>query len=163
MNNSLPGRLALNELLSPEAIKLCLTGSKSDETLAELVDQIQEIADQPKARQTLLRALQKREQLQPTNLGNGIALPHAHNALVGLVDHPVVVFGRHDEGIAYGNIDDVPARLFFLLLAPSVTQHLALVARTNRILRDPRLRQGLLIAESPETVIGLIRDAESEL
>jgi len=154
--------LALGAILSHDVINLRLNGREPDETLAELVDQIKDIAGQPKARQTLLRALQEREQLQATNIGDGIALPHARNALVGLVDRPIVVFGRHDEGIPYGNDDDTPARLFFLLVAPSVTQHLALIARTSRLLRAPGLRQGLLDAGSPDTVIGLIREAEAE-
>ena len=72
--------------------------------------------------------------------------------------------GRHHDGIPFGgDVDAAPARLFFLFIAPSVTQHTAMVSRTNRLLRNPALRQGLLEAESPETVIGLIRDAESEL
>ena len=51
---------------------------------------MKEIADQPKARQTLLRALQEREQLHASNVADGIALPHARNALVGLVDRPAM-------------------------------------------------------------------------
>ncbi len=163
MNLPAPSCPALSELLSPDAINLRLAGRERDDALAQLVGQIKEIAGRPAARLTLLRALQEREQLQTTGLGDGIAMPHARNALVGLVNHPIVVFGRHDEGVAFGAADEAPARLFFLFVAPSVTQHLALVARANRLLRGPRLRQGLLDASSPEDVIGLIRDAESEL
>ena len=45
------------------------------------------------------------------------------------------------QGIPYDAIDGVPARLFFLLIAPTVTQHLAILARLSRLLRDPKLRQ----------------------
>jgi mannitol/fructose-specific phosphotransferase system IIA component (Ntr-type) len=152
----------ISQLLSPGAINLRLLSRQRDDVLAELVNQIMEIANQPQARQTLLRALQDREQLHSTGIGDGIALPHARNALVGLVDYPVLVFGRHDEGIAYGAIDNVPARLFFLLVAPTVTQHLAILARLSRTLRDARLRKGLLTVETPDKVIALIREAESK-
>jgi len=57
----------------------------------------------------------------------------------------------------------MPARLFFLLVAPTVTQHLAVLARLSRLLRDPKLRQGLLTASTPEQVITLIREAEAKL
>ena len=70
---------------------------------------------------------------------------------------------RHAQGIPYDAIDGVPARLFFLLLAPTVTQHLAILARLSRILRDPALRQSLLTANSPDEVIGLIREAEANM
>ena len=153
----------LGELLSPAVINLDLKSADRDSVLGELVNQIPQLAKQPEARQTLLRALYEREQLHSTGIGDGIALPHSRNALVGLVDRPIIVFGRHATGIAYGAIDSVPARLFFLLVAPTVTQHLAVLARLTRVLRDPKLRQNLLTADQPEKVIALIREAEAGL
>src|SRR5207247_11130281 len=93
----------------------------------------------------------------------GSALPHARDPLVGLVNHSIVVFGRHETGIPYGAIDNIPARLFFLLIAPTVTQHLAILARLSRLLRDPRVRQNLLAADQPENVIGIVREAEGKM
>ena len=111
----------------------------------------------------LERADRDSRQLRHTGTaGDGIALPHARNALVGLVDHPIIVFARHAKGIPYGAIDNVPARLFFLLIAPTVTQHLSILARLSRLLRDAKLRQTLLTVEKPEQVIALIRTAESQ-
>lgn len=143
------------------SIELNLRGAQRDEVLRELVDKIPAIVRRPESRQTLLRALQEREQLCSTGIGDGIALPHARNALVGLVDQTVIVFGRHPAGIPFGAIDDVPARLFFLLVAPTVNQHLQVLARLSRLLRDPKLRQNLLRAERPDKVIALIREAEA--
>ena len=155
--------VVLSALLSPETIKLDLQSTDRDSVLTELVDQIPQLANEPAARQTLLRALHERERLHSTGIGDGIALPHARNALVGLVDAPLMVFGRHAQGIPYDAIDGVPARLFFLLLAPTVTQHLGILARLSRILRDPTLRQSLLSVESPQEVIALIREAEAKM
>jgi mannitol/fructose-specific phosphotransferase system IIA component (Ntr-type) len=162
MENATPRRLALSELLSPETIKLQLAGATRDAVLTELVGQISDIAERPEAKQTLLRALQEREQLHSTGIGDGVALPHARNALVGLVDRPIMVFGRHDEGIVYGAIDGAPVHLFFLLIAPTVTLHLAILARISRLLRNPKLRKNLLTADSPQKVITLIREAEAQ-
>ena len=149
-------------MFSPAAMNLNLASTDRDAVLNELVNQIPQLAKQPDARKTLLRALQERELLHSTGIGDGIALPHARNALVGLVDEPIVVFARHATGIPYGAIDGVPARLFFLLIAPTVTQHLGILARLSRILRDPKVRQSLLTADRPEKVISLIQDAESK-
>jgi mannitol/fructose-specific phosphotransferase system IIA component (Ntr-type) len=153
----------LSELLSPATINLNLKSADRDAVLGELVNQIPQLAEQPVARQTLLRALHEREQLHSTGIGDGIALPHSRNALVGLVDQPIIVFGRHQQGIAFGAVDSVPARLFFLLIAPTVTQHLAILARLSRLLRDPKLRQNLLNVDSAEKVIALIRDGEAKM
>lgn len=161
MNNS--GPVVLSEVISPATMNLNLKGSDRDAVLGELVDQIPSIAGQPEARNTLLRALHEREQLHSTGIGDGVALPHARNALVGLVDQVVIVFGRHAQGVPYGAIDGAPARLFFLLVAPTVTQHLAVLARLSRLLRDSRVRQALLDAETPAKVLATIRDAEGRL
>jgi mannitol/fructose-specific phosphotransferase system IIA component (Ntr-type) len=154
--------LSLENLLSPEGINLNLKSRDRDGVLEELVNQIPELRAEPASRATLLKALREREQLHSTGIGDGIALPHARNALVGLINQPVVVFGRHEPGIPFGAIDNIPARLFFLLIAPTVTQHLGIIARLSRVLRDPRLRQSLLAADRPDKVIRLIGDAEKK-
>ncbi len=154
-------RFGISQLLRPETIEIKLAGSQRDEVLAELVRKIPEIASQKDAQATLLRALQERETLCSTGIGDGVALPHCRNALVGLVDKPVIVFGRHPAGIPYGSVDGSPARLFFLLVAPTVSQHLQVLSRLSRLLRDPRLRQNLQTAERPERVLALIAEAEA--
>ncbi len=157
------GSLKLADLFSPGRINVQLQSADQDAVLSELVNQIPEWTDEPERRQTLLRALREREELHSTGIGDGIALPHARNALVGLVDRPLIVFGRHAQGIPFGALDGIPARLFFLLVAPTVTQHLAVLARLSRLLRDPKLRQDLLKAEEPQRVIELIRHAEAKM
>ena len=147
--------------MTVSSIELNLRGIDRDEVLRELVDKIPAMVSRSESRQTLLRALQEREQLCSTGIGDGIALPHARNALVGLVDQTVIVFGRHPTGIPFSAIDNVPARLFFLLVAPTVSQHLQVLARLSRLLRDPKLRQNLLRAERPDKVIALIHEAEA--
>ena len=155
--------MILGNLLTPATINLDLKSADRDSVLDELVNQIPEFAKLPEARQTLLRALREREQLHSTGIGDGIALPHSRNALVGLVDQPILVFGRHKQGIPYDAIDGIPARLFFLLIAPTVTQHLAILARLGRLLRDPKLRTNLLSVDSTEKVLTLIREGEAKM
>src|SRR5436309_12354293 len=129
MANAETKRLLITDLISAATIELHLRGRQRDDVLAELVDLIPEIADRSEARQTLLRALQEREHLHSTGIGDGVALPHARNALVGLVEHPVIIFGRSAKGEPFGAIDGAPSKLFFLLVAPTVTEHLAMLAR----------------------------------
>ncbi|HYG24970.1 MAG TPA: PTS sugar transporter subunit IIA [Verrucomicrobiae bacterium] len=161
MKNS--GPVVLSQLIPPACIDLNLQSKDRDGVLGELVNHIPALVNQPEAKITLLRALHEREQLYSTGIGDGIALPHARNALVGMVNDPVIVFGRHATGIPYGAIDGIPARLFFLLVAPTVTQHLAVLARISRLLRDPQVRQGLLSAPAPDKALDVIRAAEARL
>jgi len=155
--------IVLSELLSAPTVKLDLAGRDRDAVLQELVDLIPRIEENFEMRNKLLRALHEREQLHSTGIGDGVALPHARNALVGLVDKSVIIFGRHAKGIPYGAIDGKPAQLFFLLIAPTVTEHLGILARISRVLRDAKLRQALLTADKPEKALALIKDAETKL
>jgi mannitol/fructose-specific phosphotransferase system IIA component (Ntr-type) len=161
MKNS--GQIALSQLITRSSINLNLKSASTEGVLEELVNQISAIAKQPEARQTLLRALHEREQLHSTGIGDGVALPHARNALVGLVDRPVVVFGRSINGIPFGAIDGEPSKLFFLLVAPTVTEHLSVLARLSRVLRDPKVRHELLAVDTPEKALAVMRGAESNL
>lgn len=153
--------VVLHQLLGPKCIQLTLVSHTREAVLEELVACVPQLADRPEARRKLLAALLERERLHSTGIGDGIALPHARDALAGVVDEPVLVFGRHPTGIAYGAVDGKPARLFFLLLAPSVTQHLAMLARISRLLRNEALRKALLAATTPSEVIASVREAEA--
>jgi len=154
-------RNLISTLLSRSSMSLSLVGSHRDEVLRELIRRIPEISGRPEDCARLLSALQEREELHSTGIGDGVALPHARNAVSGLVAEPVIVFGRHAQGIAYGSIDNKPVQLFFLIVTTSVTQHLQILARMSRLLRDANLRRRLLAAIQPSEVLQAVKDAES--
>ena len=136
----------MSQIIEPGSIELNLKGGDREAN----------------AQHSLLEALKERESLHSTGIGDGIALPHARTALVGLVEKPVVVVGRHQAGIHYGSIDDKPVHLFFLLIAPTVTEHLGIMARISRTLRNQKFRAALLEVHSPEEMIELFRQIELE-
>jgi hypothetical protein len=106
--------VVLSDLLSPAAIALGLAGRDRNGVLGELVNQIPALAKQPAARQTLLRALQEREQLHSTGIGDGIALPHARNAVAGLVDTgPSSSLGAIRRGLNMGRWMGLRRGFFF--------------------------------------------------
>jgi len=111
----------------------------------------------------LFQALKVREDLCPTCVSEGVALPHARNALVGLVDNPVIAYGRHVQGIDFGAFDGKPVHHFFLLCAPNVREHLQLLARLTRLVNNPEFRANLKAARERNDVIRLIAEAEPRL
>jgi mannitol/fructose-specific phosphotransferase system IIA component (Ntr-type) len=153
--------LRISNLLAPVNIGLHLQGTGRDQVLRELVDLIPALRARASERERLVRALIEREIMHSTGIGDGLALPHTRNTLGGLVDHPLIAMGRHPTGIPFAAIDSKPVRLFFLLLSTSVPEHLQILARTSRLLRNPTLREGLLTASRPENVMMLLRQAES--
>jgi mannitol/fructose-specific phosphotransferase system IIA component (Ntr-type) len=163
MTTSASPNSALSHLLVPAAIQLNLAGPQRDEVLREMVALVPALTALPQAREELFYALVEREALHSTGIGDGIAIPHARNALAGLVEQPTMALGRHPTGVPYGAIDGVPVRLFFLVIAPSVTQHLAILARLSRLLRDRHMRTDLLQAPDPASVIKLLSHVESRM
>jgi mannitol/fructose-specific phosphotransferase system IIA component (Ntr-type) len=153
----------IGEYIEATGVVLELRGRRRDDVLLELIDHLPALNDRPAERQRLFEALQEREELCSTSVGDGIAIPHARNALIGLVDRPVIVFGRKADGLPFGSIDGSLVRLFFLVVAPTVTLHLQALARLSRLLRNPQVRQGLLSAETASRVLSLIRVTEIEL
>lgn len=83
-----------------------------------------------------------------TDLGNGIALPHAR--CPGLAE-PIVVVGHAPDGIAYSLGADQPVHLFFLLVTPAERPetHISLLAQVARMVADPAKREALRTARTP--------------
>jgi mannitol/fructose-specific phosphotransferase system IIA component (Ntr-type) len=112
---------------------------------------------------TLWQSLVDREKLHTTAVGEGLAFPHARNAMGNLLKKPAIVIGRHDKGVPWGATDNKPVQLFFLLAAPSLTEHLHLLSQTSRILRISKTRQELLAAQEAGKVIEILKAAEAKL
>lgn len=107
------------------------------------------------------KALQDREALGSTGLGEGFALPHAR--IEGL-PHPFGLFLRLSRSIAFDAIDDRPVDLVFLLLVPEGNdKHLAVLAAICRRLREPGIAEGLREAPDTATVQALLRGSSPHM
>jgi excisionase family DNA binding protein len=156
-----PEPLTVANAIAAERINLNLQAADRDGILRELVALVLPPEDTARA-ETLFKALKAREDLCSTCVDEGVAIPHARNALVGLVSAPVLAYGRRSAGVEFGALDGKPVQHFFLLCAPNVRQHLHLLARLARLVRDPAVRAGLLAATQPDQVVALLRDAEQK-
>jgi nitrogen PTS system EIIA component len=60
-------------------------------------------------------------------------------------------------------VDGRPAHIFVAVLAPErqPSEHLKALARISRLLRDERVRQGLLEAEDAEAALDLVVTADA--
>jgi mannitol/fructose-specific phosphotransferase system IIA component (Ntr-type) len=155
------GMSYLSGLLRVDQIQLDLRGTDKPSVLRELVGLVPELRDESEQREAFLQALLERERLHTTGIGEGIALPHARNPMGGLLKRPLLVFGRHSQGVEYGALDNRPVQLLFLLASPLLTDHLAMLARLSRVLRDAKLRSGLLAAKKVQEIAPLLDDAEA--
>jgi PTS system nitrogen regulatory IIA component len=107
----------------------------------------------------LVQALEDRERLNSTALGDGVAIPHGK--LPGL-RRVVAAFGRSREGVDFNSLDGKPTHLFFLLVAPedSAGAHLKALARISRLLKDEGFRSRLLDAPDAAALYQTIREED---
>ena len=109
----------------------------------------------------VVEVLLDREKLGSTGIGDGIAIPHGKvKDLKGVV----ASFGRSRDGIDFESIDQKPAHLFFLLVAPenSAGVHLKALARISRLLKDPSFREKLMDAETKEDLFRIISEEDEQ-
>lgn len=154
-----PATLTLAGAMDVGRMNLKLHGPTKDAVLRELVALVIDPTQKRQA-EIFFLALKAREDLCSTCVNEGIAIPHARNALVGLVDEPLLGYARHAAGIDFGALDGKPVQHFFLLCAPTVREHLQLLARLSRVLHGADFREKLAATQTADDVIALVRVAE---
>lgn len=152
--------LLLSPLVAPAAIELSLNARSKAGALSDLV-KVAEKTDLVWDAPALLESIRKREDVCPTALEGGIAVPHPRRAPEYSLAESLVVFGRAVAPIHYGALDNKPVDLFFLVACTDEHIHLQVLARLCRMLRSPEVPAALRAAETPAAVLQLIRDAEA--
>ena len=100
-------------------------------------------------------ALQERESLGPTGVGNGVAIPHGKLPKLGNV---FGLFARLERPVDFEALDGQPVDLVFLLLAPegAGADHLKALARVARLLRDPETARKLRASNGAEAIYAVL-------
>jgi PTS system nitrogen regulatory IIA component len=125
--------ITLEELLPPDQLLLDLRVADKRHALRELSTYAGAALRMPS--QPIFDALERREQLGSTGLGQGFALPHAR--IEGL-DRFFALLARLNRPVAFAAVDDKPVDLLFLLLIPTAhaEEHVALMASICRLMRE---------------------------
>lgn len=106
------------------------------------------------------RAVWAREEIMPTGIGNGIALPHARVA--GLKE-PLVAVGISEAGIDFDAPDGKPANVIFLALTPEEvpSAQLEIGAEIARRFRRYETTEQVLRAKNYAEFLAIIKDPDS--
>ena len=149
------------DFLSFEAIISSLEAGSKEDVLGESVEPIAK-SHPSMNRDRLIKTLIERESLGSTGIGGGVAIPHGKFDGLGRL---VASFGKSPKGIDFNSMDNKPAFLFFLLIAPkdSAGEHLKALARISRLFKDPLLKSGLQQATSAEEIYGILQDYDLRL
>ena len=127
----------IRELLRTDLMIMDLKAQTKAEVIDEMVRNLFEkgvIKDE----ETYKKDIIKREEEGSTGMGDGIAIPHAHNEAV---NEPAVMFAKSQAGVDYDSLDGQPAHLFFMIAAPEGgdNTHLQALAAFSQVLMNPDL------------------------
>lgn len=147
----------LSTILKPEAVKVVSAASSKKRLLQEFGDLAEAAyALEP---QRVVEALQERESLGPTGVGNGVALPHARFADLESV---VGAFILLEKPVDFNAVDRQPVDVAFALFAPedAGVEHLKALARVSRHLREPLICAKLRANPDPMTLFTILTEAD---
>ena len=147
----------IRELLRTDLMIMDLKAKTKAEVIDEMVHNLFEkgvIKDEEAYKKDII----KREEEGSTGMGDGIAIPHAHNEAV---NEPAVMFAKSQAGVDYDSLDGKPAHLFFMIAAPEGgdNTHLQALAALSQVLMNPDVTSALKSADTPEKVQAIFADA----
>ena len=147
--------MQLSDILRPDAVKVLASSTSKKRLFNDLGDMAETCYGF--SSDDVLEALLDRENLGPTGVGQGIALPHAR--LEG-VKSVCGLFLRLEKPLDFDAVDRQPVDLIFALLAPSTAgvEHLKALALVSRTMRDPSVCAKLRANSVPATLHAILTE-----
>ena len=146
------------KLLKPEAVKVLTAASSKKRLLHEIGDLVSGVYGLDT--RIVVESLLARENLGPTGVGNGVALPHAH--IEGL-ESVVGAFVLLDRPVDFDSVDRQPVDIVFALFAPlnAGVEHLKALALVSRTLREASIRAKLRSNPDPTTIYAILSETQN--
>ncbi|MEO0079154.1 MAG: PTS sugar transporter subunit IIA [candidate division WOR-3 bacterium] len=145
---------SLAALLPRSAIILELAARTKEAVIQELVKPL--VADGVVTNEAdFIAAILRRENLESTGIGLGVAIPHARtNAAKSIT----LAFGRSDSGVDFASLDGKPSHIIFLIAAPenNKREYISVLARLSSLLRREEVRIGLNRARTADEVYAVL-------
>ncbi len=145
--------MELADILSEESVLICTDIKTKRDVLKTLAGKVSALTGHPA--DEIFEALDDRESLGSTGLGNGIAVPHGKFAgLKGVI----AVFMKLTPPVDFEAVDDQPVDLVMMLLAPmgAGADHLKALARVARVLRTDAIAESLRHAADPARLYAIL-------
>jgi len=129
-----PDRPLVSDALVNGGIFYDLPGDTPETALREVVSRLK--LPPCLSAEFLLQTLLAREALGSTAFGNGIAIPHVRNPIVGQTSESAISLCFLKNPINFDAIDGQPVTILFTLVTPNVKVHLHLLAKLAFLLHD---------------------------
>ncbi len=107
-------------------------------------------------------ALEEREKLLSTAVGQGVALPHPRFPDQMTFKEPHIVIARSKIGVEYDAPDNKKVHLFFMPCSQSQFVHLRLLAKISKLLHIPNVIDRFMQVTSAKEIIQILMALEQE-
>ena len=152
--------MVISELTRESLLIPKLEGKSMEEILLEMVGKLA-AEGMVKDPDLFLERLLEREKLCSTNLGNGVAFPHARSEAVSRL---IFAVGKRHYSVPFPD-EDNKARLFFMIAVPHFATgiYLQLLSGLAGFLHNKDMRQDLMAAKTSEEMFQVLREMDKQI
>jgi len=144
----------LARIIEPDLVQPSLMAESKSEAIVELLDLVhRKYPDLD--RESILKSIFDREEIENTSYGRGFAFPHART---DKVDKMHVAVGVSKPGIAEETLDGEPLRIICLMLTPrNISKfYLQSLSAFVSLAKDPDIRTSLIQSETSKDLIDTV-------
>ncbi|MCK4696085.1 MAG: PTS sugar transporter subunit IIA [Candidatus Cloacimonetes bacterium] len=140
-----------SDYFKPKYVYLDFEADNKYEAIAEMSKKAKDFKI-VKDHRWLYQVVVAREELVSTAIGKGVALLHPRHLHPSKIKKPSIIFGRSAKNIEFDAIDNLPVRLFFMLLLHDDVQHLFSISYISKLLMNEEILQTLRKASSTDEI-----------
>lgn len=153
--------MKFSDFVHAGAINAELAADEKEGAITELVTSLVEAGSiKAEDKDSIVKAIMKREELGSTGIGRGVAVPHTKHPSV---DQLIGTVGVSTEGVDFDSLDGEKVQLFFLLVSPPDRpgDHLRALENISRQLRDETFCRFLKQSKTAADIQQLLEEADN--
>ncbi|MCL4538118.1 MAG: PTS sugar transporter subunit IIA [Bacteroidetes bacterium] len=153
-DHNLPGLLEKGGIVSP------VPGT----TVAEVITNAVERIDTPQGlkKEDVILALMHREELMPTAIGRGVAIPHPRNPIVTDPKNASVSICYLEHPTDFRSLDGRPVHTLFILFTATPRMHLEVLSKISHLCQNDFFLEKLSSRATKEEVLEFVREKEKQ-
>jgi PTS system nitrogen regulatory IIA component len=150
--------LKLAEMFTPDAVILDLKAKDKMGAIREIANHLIDKGIIVNSEE-FLKAIDNRENLESTGIGDGIAIPHARTDAVREL---ILTLAISRNGVDFEAVDGKPSNVIFMIVSPDSKkgEYIRILAKLSQIIRRPGLKDSLLKARTVDDVVAIVRGNE---
>ena len=150
----------LPRLLERGGIVSSVPGSNVSEVITNAVERINTPPGLKK--EDIILALMHREELMPTAVGKGVAIPHPRNPIVTDPKNASISICYLEQPTDFRALDGLPVHTLFILFTATPRMHLEVLSKISHLCQNDLFLEKLSLRAAEEDVMEFIRAREKE-